>query len=45
LRYVRERFDGREYPMYDEHGYRLLLFSTEHAICCATGLSVPQRGH
>ena len=41
LRYVRERYDVGQYPMYEEDGYRLLLFSTERAICAAAGLDVP----
>jgi hypothetical protein len=44
LRYVRERYDVGRYPMYEEDGYRLLLFSTECAICAAAGLAVPHRG-
>ena len=44
LRYVRERYDLGRYPMYEEDGYRLLLFSTERAICVAAGLAVPHRG-
>jgi len=44
LRYVRERYDFGQYPMYEEDGYRLLLFSTERAICAAAGLAVPHRG-
>jgi hypothetical protein len=44
LRYVRERYDIGQYPMYEEDGYRLLLFSTEFAICAAAGLAVPHRG-
>ena len=44
LRYVRERYDVGQYPMYEEDGYRLLLFSTERAICAAAGLAVAQRG-
>ena len=44
LRYVRERYDVGQYPMYEEDGYRLLLFSTERAICVAAGLAVPHRG-
>jgi hypothetical protein len=44
LRYVRERYDVGQYPMYEEDGYRLLLFSTERAICAAAGLAVPHRG-
>jgi len=43
-RYVRERYDVGQYPMYEEDGYRLLLFSTEHAICAAAGLAIPHRG-
>jgi hypothetical protein len=43
LRYVRERYDIGQYPMYEEDGYRLLLFSTERAICAAAGLAVPDR--
>jgi hypothetical protein len=43
LRYVRERYDVGQYPMYEEDGYRLLLFSTERAICAAAGLAVPDR--
>jgi hypothetical protein len=44
LRYVRERYDVGQYPMYEEDGYRLLLFSAECAICAAAGLAVPHRG-
>jgi hypothetical protein len=44
LRYVRERYDVGQYLMYEEDGYRLLLFSTERAICAAAGLAVPDRG-
>ena len=44
LRYVRERYEIGQYPMYEEYGYRLLLFSTELAICAAAGLAVPHRG-
>jgi hypothetical protein len=44
LRYVRERYDRGQYPMYEEDGYRLLLFSTERAICAAAGIAVPQPG-
>jgi hypothetical protein len=33
LRYVRERFEQDDYPLYEEDGYRALLFSTECAIC------------
>ena len=41
LRYVRERYDIGQYPMYEEDGYRLLLFSTECVICATAGLAVP----
>jgi hypothetical protein len=41
LRYVRERYDIGQYPMYEEDGYRLLLFSTERAICAAADIAVP----
>ena len=44
LHYVRERYEVGQYPMYEEDGYRLLLFSTERAICAAAGLAVPHRG-
>ena len=44
LRYVRERYEIGQYPMYEEYGYRLLLFSTERAICASAGLAVPHRG-
>jgi hypothetical protein len=27
--------------MYEEDGYRLMLFSTERAICAAAGLAIP----
>jgi hypothetical protein len=30
--------------MYEEDGYRLLLFSTECVICATAGLAVPDRG-
>jgi hypothetical protein len=40
LHYVRKRYEVGRYPMYEEDGYRLLLFSVEQAICAATGLSV-----
>jgi len=40
LHYVRKRYEVGHYPMYEEDGYRLLLFSAERAICVATGLSV-----
>jgi len=44
LRYVRERYAVGRYPMYEEDGYRLLLFSTERAICAAAGLAAPHSG-
>jgi hypothetical protein len=40
LHYVRERYEVGHYPMYEEDGYRLLLFSTERAICAAAGLAI-----
>jgi len=30
--------------MYEEHDYRLLLCSTERAICAAAGIAVPHGG-
>jgi hypothetical protein len=44
LRYVRERYDVGQYPMYEEDGYRLALFSTECVICATASLAVPDRG-
>ena len=44
LHYVRERYQVGRYPMYEEDGYRLLLFSTERAVCAAAGLAVAQCG-
>jgi len=44
LHYVRERYEVGRYPMYEEDGYRLLLFSTERAVCAAAGLVVAKRG-
>ncbi|WP_316169046.1 MULTISPECIES: hypothetical protein [unclassified Bradyrhizobium] len=44
LRYVRACYEVAHYPLYEEDGYRLLLLSTERAICAATGLAVPHRG-
>jgi hypothetical protein len=41
LHYVRERYEVGRYPIYEDDGYRLLLFSTERAICAAAGLLVP----
>ena len=43
LRYVRERYDVGQYPMYEEDGYRLLLLSTERAIGGAAGLPAARR--
>jgi hypothetical protein len=40
LHYVRERYELGHYPMYEEDGYRLLLLSTERAICAAAGLAI-----
>ena len=44
LQYVRERYEVGQYPLYEEDGYRLLLLSTERAICAAAGIAVPDRG-
>jgi hypothetical protein len=44
LRYVRECYEVGQYPLYEEDGYRLLLLSTERAICAAAGLAVPNHG-
>ena len=44
LHYVRERYEVGHYPMYEEDGYRLLLFSIERAVCAAAGLDVAKRG-
>jgi hypothetical protein len=43
LHYVREHYEVGRYPIYEDDGYRLLLFSTERAICAAAGLLVPYR--
>jgi hypothetical protein len=43
LRYVREHFDDGEYALYEDDGYRTLLFSTECTICSAVGLPIPVR--
>ncbi len=40
LRYVRQRFEHDDYPLYEADGYRALLFSTERAICRAIGRQV-----
>ncbi|CCD86218.1 conserved protein of unknown function [Bradyrhizobium sp. ORS 285] len=44
LKYVRECYEARQYPLYEEDGYRLLLLSTERAICAAVGLAIPNSG-
>ncbi|WP_316225565.1 hypothetical protein [Bradyrhizobium sp. SZCCHNS3052] len=44
LQYVRECYEVGQYPLYEEDGYRLLLFSTERAICAAAGLAAPNGG-
>ncbi|MDA9406439.1 hypothetical protein [Bradyrhizobium sp. CCBAU 45384] len=44
LKYVRECYEVGQYPLYEEDGYRLLLLSTERAICAAVGLTIPHRG-
>ena len=44
LHYVRDRYELGHYPMYEEDGYRLLLFSTERAVCAAAGLAIAQCG-
>jgi hypothetical protein len=41
LQYVRACYEVGQYPLYEEEGYRLLLLSTERAICAAAGLAVP----
>jgi hypothetical protein len=38
LQYVRACYEVGQYPLYEEDGYRMLLFSTERAICAAAGL-------
>ncbi|UFZ02629.1 hypothetical protein LQG66_25550 [Bradyrhizobium ontarionense] len=43
LQYVRQCYEVGQYPLYEEDGYRLLLLSTERAICAATGLTTPCR--
>jgi hypothetical protein len=44
LQYVRACYEVSQYSLYEEDGYRLLLLSTERAICAAAGLAVPYRG-
>jgi hypothetical protein len=44
LQYVRECYEVGQYPLYEEDGYRLLLLSTERAICAAAGLAAPNCG-
>ncbi|WP_316227771.1 hypothetical protein [Bradyrhizobium sp. SZCCHNR3015] len=43
LQYVRMCYEVGDYPLYEEDGYRLLLLSTERAICAAVGLAIPHR--
>jgi hypothetical protein len=43
LQYVRACYEVARYPLYEEDGYRLLLLSTERAICAAAGLAAPNR--
>jgi hypothetical protein len=42
LNYVRQHYEIGQYPMYEEDGYRQLLFSAERAICTAACLEVPR---
>jgi hypothetical protein len=44
LNYVRQHYEIGQYPMYEEDGYRQLLFSAERAICIAACLEVPRPG-
>ena len=44
LQYVRTCYEVGQYPLYEEDGYRLLLASTERAICTAAGLAIPYPG-
>ena len=44
LKYVRECYEVGQSPLYEDDGYRLLLLSTERAICAAVGLAVPHGG-
>ncbi len=44
LQYVRACYEVGQYPLYEEDGYRLLLLSTERAICAAAGLAFPRFG-
>ncbi|WP_407158235.1 hypothetical protein [Bradyrhizobium sp. STM 3557] len=41
LQYVRACYEIGQYPLYEEDGYRLLLLSTERAICAAASRAVP----
>ncbi|WP_316214048.1 hypothetical protein [Bradyrhizobium sp. SZCCHNR2032] len=41
LQYVRDCYEVSHYPLYEDDGYRLLLLSTERAICAAAGLAAP----
>ena len=44
LNYVRQHYEIGQYQMYEEDGYRQLLFSAERAICIAACLEVPRPG-
>jgi hypothetical protein len=44
LNYVRQHYEIGQYPMYEEDGYRQLLFSAERAISVAACLEVPRPG-
>jgi hypothetical protein len=44
LHYVRQHYEIGQYPMYEEDGYRQLLFSAERAISDAACLEVPRPG-
>jgi hypothetical protein len=44
LSYVRRHYEIGQYPMYEEDGYRQLLFSAERALCVAASLEVPRPG-
>src|SRR5262249_25164445 len=44
LRYVRERFEEDGHAMFEEDGYRELLFRTECVICSAIGFPLPLHG-
>ncbi|MGY4601746.1 hypothetical protein ACVW16_000158 [Bradyrhizobium sp. USDA 4474] len=44
LKYVRDCYEVGQCPLYEDAGYRLLLLSTERAICAALGLAIPHGG-